>query len=423
MRGVLPGRSRADVFVMRVWLGLAGTLLACACVLLFATAPASAFVTHPYLSQFNGSLTPAGIFYPSSGGVAINQRTGYVYVADFNSGVVDVFNADGEYKSQLMQADGITPYTFSDEFVGSIAVNQATGQIYVVHIAGGGTGNDRIIVFSAAGVYQTQLGSGFEATPEELAVDDSTGEIYAAGDRGVIALSSTGAYLTSFGQGERAAVAVDQASHDVYVTNQIQSHQAVWKGTVEKLTSSGTHISTLTQAKIQRSRLLTGAVRAVEEFGYAHTTVSHITRRARVSRRTFYELFENREDCLLAVFDHVVGVIALELAAADLGRLGWRERVRGGLWVIPSFFDREPVLARVCVAQALHGGPRVFERREEIVAGLAAVLDGGRLERVGLATNSGGHAKGEPNAWTLTAKGREVVQALRTHTHYQKEAA
>src|ERR1700691_406433 len=51
-------------------------------------------------------------------------------------------------------------------------------------------------------------------------------------------------------------------------------------------------------AEIQRSRLLAVAVRAIEELGYTRATVAHITRRARVSRRTFYELFANREECL-----------------------------------------------------------------------------------------------------------------------------
>ena len=60
--------------------------------------------------------------------------------------------------------------------------------------------------------------------------------------------------------------------------------------------------------------------------------------------------------------------------------LAWRERVRGGLWAILSFLDREPALARVCVVQALRGGAEVLERREEILAGLAAVVDEGRLE-------------------------------------------
>ena len=85
-----------------------------------------------------------------------------------------------------------------------------------------------------------------------------------------------------------------------------------------------------------------------------------ITGRARVSRRTFYELFGNREECLAAVLEDVVGAIGGEIAAAGFERLAWRERVRGGLWAILSFFDREPALARVCVVQALRGGPEVL---------------------------------------------------------------
>ena len=120
-------------------------------------------------------------------------------------------------------------------------------------------------------------------------------------------------------------------------------------------------------AGIQRSRLLAGALAALEEFGYAGTTVGRITARARISRRTFYELFENRDACLTALFEDVVGLIEREIAAAGLGGLGWRERVRGGLWAILSFFDREPALARVCVIQALRGGPGVLARRDEVL--------------------------------------------------------
>ncbi len=59
---------------------------------------------------------------------------------------------------------------------------------------------------------------------------------------------------------------------------------------------------------------------------------------------------------------------------------GWRERVRAGLWTILSFFDREPALARVCVVEAMRAGPAVLGRREEILARLAGVVEGGRGE-------------------------------------------
>jgi AcrR family transcriptional regulator len=132
--------------------------------------------------------------------------------------------------------------------------------------------------------------------------------------------------------------------------------------------------------EIQRSRLLVAAVSAVDELGYADATVADITSRARVSRRTFYELFSSREECLATVFDDVIALFEDELTAAGLEGLTWRERVRVGLWVILSFLDREPALARVCVVQALRGGPAVLERREAILARLAGVVDGGRLE-------------------------------------------
>jgi AcrR family transcriptional regulator len=146
----------------------------------------------------------------------------------------------------------------------------------------------------------------------------------------------------------------------------------------EVLTGGG--VPRLQVVEIQRSRLLAGAVGSIEELGYARTTVGSIAGRARVSRRTFYELFANRDECLAAVLEDVVGAIEGELAAAGLERLAWRERVRGGLWTILSFLDGEPALARVCVVQALRGGPEVLARREEILAWLATVIDEGRLE-------------------------------------------
>jgi AcrR family transcriptional regulator len=132
--------------------------------------------------------------------------------------------------------------------------------------------------------------------------------------------------------------------------------------------------------EIQRSRLLAAALGAIEELGYPRVTVAHIASRARVSRRTFYQLFDHREDCLLAALESVVDTVRAELSEADLDGLSWRERVRTGLWTVLSFFEREPVLARVCVVQALRGGPRVLERREQVLGELARVVDGGRRE-------------------------------------------
>jgi AcrR family transcriptional regulator len=131
---------------------------------------------------------------------------------------------------------------------------------------------------------------------------------------------------------------------------------------------------------MQRARLLSAAVVAVSEVGWSDVTVAQIAARARVSRRTFYDLFSDRDDCLLAMLDDAVARIEGELLAMTSGQGSWRVRVRDGLWTILAFLDREPMLARVCVVEALRGGPVVLERREEIFARLAHILDQGRTE-------------------------------------------
>ncbi len=130
---------------------------------------------------------------------------------------------------------------------------------------------------------------------------------------------------------------------------------------------------------MQRSRLLGGAVAAVEELGWANVSVASIASRARVSRKTFYDLFADREDCLLEVLRDTRERIVGELVGADLDDLEWRERVRMGLWIVLCFFDREPELARVCVVQSARGSRGVAQVREEITARLTALVDEGRL--------------------------------------------
>lgn len=49
--------------------------------------------------------------------------------------------------------------------------------------------------------------------------------------------------------------------------------------------------------EIQRARMLSAAVEAIEENGYGRLTVAQVINRAKVSRKTFYDLFLDREDC------------------------------------------------------------------------------------------------------------------------------
>jgi AcrR family transcriptional regulator/DNA-binding MarR family transcriptional regulator len=131
---------------------------------------------------------------------------------------------------------------------------------------------------------------------------------------------------------------------------------------------------------MQRARLLGAAVPAVDELGWSGVTVADIASRARVSRRTFYDLFSNREECLLALLDETVGRVERDVKAASLREEDWVERVRVGLWRVLCFLDRDLALARVCVVQSARGSRRVLEAREEILTRLASAIEEGRSQ-------------------------------------------
>ena len=131
------------------------------------------------------------------------------------------------------------------------------------------------------------------------------------------------------------------------------------RGAKQGASQGGVLLAGMDSVEYRRVLLLRAAVAAVDEHGYGAVTVAHITARAKISRRTFYELFVDREQCLLAVHAGHRGQLATELRAAGLDDLPWRERVRMGLWTVLRFFDREPGLARFCVVQSARGDERM----------------------------------------------------------------
>jgi AcrR family transcriptional regulator/DNA-binding MarR family transcriptional regulator len=131
--------------------------------------------------------------------------------------------------------------------------------------------------------------------------------------------------------------------------------------------------------EIQRSRMLAAALAAVEEVGYGRMTVAQVISRAKVSRKTFYDVFADREDCFLAALEQAVGQAGRQVNEAYARETTWREGVRAGLGELLVFFDEEPALARLILVEALGAGPRVLERRAEILDELAKIVDQGRF--------------------------------------------
>jgi AcrR family transcriptional regulator len=111
----------------------------------------------------------------------------------------------------------------------------------------------------------------------------------------------------------------------------------------------------------QRERLLNGVVEAVVEHGYNATTIAQLIEAAAVSRRTFYEHFEGKEECFLAAYEMIVAHVHSSLREA--GELpAWPDRVRAELAMLLHIFAADPTVARFLLLESLAAGGEVAER-------------------------------------------------------------
>lgn len=126
---------------------------------------------------------------------------------------------------------------------------------------------------------------------------------------------------------------------------------------------------------IQRERLLAAMTATVTEIGYSALTVQDVLSRAGISRPTFYEQFEDKEDCFLAAFDAVVGQLRerVENAAAEGGE--WKERLRLGIGALLEFVEEDPGAARAAIVEARASSPSGLRRRDEVLDGFASCVD------------------------------------------------
>src|SRR5665213_2006080 len=246
--------------------------------LVFASGPASAAVTHTYLSQLTGVGDPTAVAVDAAGdvyvvdssagtvdrfsstgvplafsasesyvegakltgtpsgsfgeprGVAVNDESGDLYVADRTAQVVDVFSSTGAYLSQLTGPPATAPVPGPFQYPWGLAVDQSTHDLYVTNTESHGF----VDVFSSTGAYVSQFGAGaLDAFSRSVAVNDLTGDAYIeeSSENGsepsrIDVFGSTGSFLTpawngagtpegSFGGGLH--VGLDPTTHHVYV--------------------------------------------------------------------------------------------------------------------------------------------------------------------------------------------------------------
>lgn len=131
---------------------------------------------------------------------------------------------------------------------------------------------------------------------------------------------------------------------------------------------------------IQRARLVAAMTDVAAEHGLGGATVARVVARAGVSRRTFYDLFADREQCYLAALDGAIDRAEEQVLSAYQSGTSWIERIRSGLAALLAFFDREPQAGQLLVISSLVSGAGMAERCGAIVGRLVAIVDGGRAE-------------------------------------------
>jgi AcrR family transcriptional regulator len=127
-------------------------------------------------------------------------------------------------------------------------------------------------------------------------------------------------------------------------------------------------------AENQRERLLNGVVEAIAEHGYNATTIATITAAAKISRRTFYEYFEGKQDCFLAAYGMIEGHVLDSMLAAPGAGEPWPERVRARLAALLDVLSRDAAVARCFLVEPLAAGGEVAVRYREAMQLLAAAL-------------------------------------------------
>jgi AcrR family transcriptional regulator len=131
----------------------------------------------------------------------------------------------------------------------------------------------------------------------------------------------------------------------------------------------------------QRARLIAATVEVVADRGYGEATVADVLERSGVSRKTFYDLFANKEDCFLATYDKLVDTLADTVTTAFAGEeAAWPERIRRGLRAVLELLAERPDGARVGLVEVLAAGPRALERYDRAVRRFVPLFEQGRVE-------------------------------------------
>jgi AcrR family transcriptional regulator len=130
----------------------------------------------------------------------------------------------------------------------------------------------------------------------------------------------------------------------------------------------------------QRERILAAVAETISGMGYGQTAVEDIIACAGVSRRTFYDLFKNKEEAFLAAYDDGVERLFEAVTAACEQDGVWLRRARDGLAAFLEALAQFPEIAHMCIVDVLAAGPAALARRDAAVRRFVEIVDAARQE-------------------------------------------
>jgi AcrR family transcriptional regulator len=132
----------------------------------------------------------------------------------------------------------------------------------------------------------------------------------------------------------------------------------------------------------QRNRIQQAMIEVVSERGYPETRVVDVIGVAGVSRKTFYELFESKEDCFLAAYDVLLDNLLGDATDAFESKTEepWAERIAAALEALLSHLSKHPDEARFAIVEVLAAGPKALARRDAALRQFSGFLESGRAE-------------------------------------------
>ena len=125
----------------------------------------------------------------------------------------------------------------------------------------------------------------------------------------------------------------------------------------------------------QRERLLRAMLDSVDRRGYQATTVSEVVAAARVSTNAFYEFFDDKLSCFIALCDEEArGLLDAALQGADAPT--WREALRRGVVGYLRWWQERPAFSRTYLLELPSAGAPAIEQRIRASQGFADLFNG-----------------------------------------------